>query len=157
MNTYACSRLLLSEVSRLWDENGHVHDISQDTISNIFKEFTEKEAAAVSYRIGEQLTYSQIGLRLGITKQRVRQILSKALKKLRDPMRLGVVVRKVDDDDISNLTLTIRSQNALKAAGLHKISELNKKTDLELLLITNIGQKVLSDIRNSLDSFKIDR
>jgi DNA-directed RNA polymerase alpha subunit len=156
MNTYAGSRPLLSEVFRLWDENGIADDISQGT-SNIFKVFTEKEAAAVSYRFGEQLTYSQIGTKLGITKQRVRQILSMAVKKLRDPVRLSEDVQNTDDDDISNLALTLRSQNALKGAGINKISELNKKTDRELLLITNIGVKVLSDIRKNLNIHEMGR
>ena len=155
MNIYAGSRPLLSEVFRLWDENGIVDDISQGTISNIFRGFTEKEAAAVSYRFGERLSYSQIGTRLGITKQRVRQILSMAVKKSRAPLTFDESIRDMDNDDISNLTLTLRSQNALKAAGITKISELNKKTDRELLLITNVGLKVLSDIRKNLDIYNI--
>ena len=157
MRSYVDTKFLFCEVFRLWGENEDVPDISQETIRNILKELTEKEAAAVSYRFGERLTYSQIGLRLGVTKERVRQILCKALKKLRHPLRLGGDVRKIDSDDIGNLALTVRSQNALKYAGIKKISELNKKTDRELLLIKHVGIKLLSEIRNSLHIYRMEK
>ena len=155
MRSYVDSRLLLYEVLGSWGENDDTPDISQDNIHNILRECTEREAAAVLYRFGERLPYSQIGLRLGVTKERARQILYKALRKLRHPLRLGGDIRKIDSDDISNLTLTLRAKNALKYAGINKISELNKKTDRELLLIKHVGVKLFSEIRDSLDIYKM--
>ena len=157
MRSYEDTKLLLCEVFGLWGENEDVPDISQDTIRNILKDFTEKEATAVFCRFGERLTYSQIGLRLGVTKQRVRQILCAALKKLRHPLILSRDVRNIYSDDIGNLTLTVRSQNTLKYAGINKISELNKKTDRELLLIRNLGIKLLSEIRNSQYIYRMEK
>jgi DNA-binding CsgD family transcriptional regulator len=151
MRNYIDSKLLLCEVFGSLSENEDVPDISQNTIHNILKGLTEKEAAAVLYRFGEGLSYSQIGLRLGVTSERISQILHKALKKLKQPLKLGGDVRKIDSDDIGNLALTLRAQNALRNAGINKISELNTKTDRELLLIKHLGIKLFSEIRNSLD------
>ncbi len=157
MRSYIDTKLLLCDFFGLWGENEDIPDISQGTIRSILKDFTEKEAAAILYRFGERLSYSQIGLRLGVTRQRVQQILCKALRKLRHLLRLGRDIRKIDSDDIGNLSLTVRSQNALKDAGINKISELNKKTDRELLLISNVGMKLLSEIRNSLYIYRMDK
>ena len=150
MGSYIDARFSLCEVIGLRCDNENVPDISQDIIRDILKDFTEKETAAVLYHFGERLTYAQIGQRLGITRQRVHQVLFKALKKLRNPLRLHGDVRKINSDDIGNLALTARAQNALRHAGISKISELNKKTDRELLLTKNLGIKLLSEIRNSL-------
>jgi transcriptional regulator with XRE-family HTH domain len=156
MRNYIDSKLLLCEVFGSLGEIEDAPDISQNTIRNILKGLTEKEAAAVLYRFGEGLSYSQIGLRLGVTKERISQILHRALKKLRQPLRLGGDVRKIDSDDIGNLALTLRAQNALRYAGINKISDLNTKTDRELLLIKNIGIKLFSEIRNSLDIYRME-
>ena len=155
MRSYVDTKLLLSE--GLWGENEGATDIYQDATHNIFKEFTEKEVAAIIYRFGERLTYSQIGLKLGVTRQRVHQILHKALSKLKHPLRSGENIRKVDSNDIDNLGLTIRSRNALKNAGINKISELDKMTDNELLLIKNLGLKLLSEIQKSLSIYRMER
>jgi len=96
MRNYADSKLSLSEVFEQWIENEDITDIPRDAICNILKEFTGQEVAAILYRFRERLTYSQIELRLGVTKERALQILSKALRKLR--YRSGGVVRKIDNN-----------------------------------------------------------
>ena len=156
MRNYIDSKFLLCEVFGSLGKIEDVPDISQNSIHNILKGLTEKEAAAVLYRFGEGLSYSQIGLRLGVTKERISQILHKALEKLKQPIRFSGDVRKIDNDDISNLALTLRAQNALRYAGINEISELSKKTDRELLLIRHLGAKLFSEIRNGLDIYRME-
>jgi predicted DNA-binding protein (UPF0251 family) len=151
------TKVLLCEVFELQGGDYDLPDISQDTILNILKEFSEKETAAILYRFVDRLTYSQIGLRLGVTRQRVCQILCNAKKKLRHQLTLLGDVREIDSDNISSLGLTIRSKNALKNAGINKISELNKMSDGKLSLISNMGIKLLSEIRDSLLIYRISK
>jgi RNA polymerase primary sigma factor len=69
-------------------ENDDLHRVRQ-----LLDRLNEREAAVLRMRYGlneeEPITLSEIGKRLGLTRQRVQQVASKALNKLSRRMRAG--------------------------------------------------------------------
>ncbi|NTV62892.1 MAG: sigma-70 family RNA polymerase sigma factor [Oscillochloris sp.] len=65
------------------------HGLLRDDLSEAMSHLTQRERSILSLRYGLEgesaLTLEQIGQRLSLTRERVRQLESEALKKLRDP------------------------------------------------------------------------
>jgi RNA polymerase primary sigma factor len=63
----------------------------QEQLHDVLTTLTEREAAVVKMRFGltdgEQHTLDEIGRAFGLTRERIRQIESKTLSKLRHPSR----------------------------------------------------------------------
>lgn len=62
----------------------------RDSIYNLLDTLGEREAAVIKMRFGlegNSMTLEEVGKELGVTKERIRQIEDKALKKLRNPIR----------------------------------------------------------------------
>ena len=104
-------------------------------------------------RYEDKMTYKEIGERFSITGERVQQLVTKGLRKLRDPMRYSYIVwgydtynqmlaekrkqvarlkkediEKSGDDilqiDLAALQLSIKTWNILNRIGIHTIGEL---------------------------------
>jgi len=63
---------------------------------NVLSVLTEREVGAIKMRCGlgcDPMTYRDIGVRFGVGKERVRQILMRAFRKLRHPERSGDKIR----------------------------------------------------------------
>lgn len=104
-------------------------------------------------RYEDKMTYKEIGERFSITGERVQQLVTKGLRKLRHPMRYSYIVRGYDtynqmlaekrkqvarlkkedieksgDDilqiDLAALQLSIKTWNILNRIGIHTIGEL---------------------------------
>jgi DNA-binding CsgD family transcriptional regulator len=54
--------------------------------------FTEREALAVKLYFKEEMTLDEVGKEMGITRERVRQVIARALRKLRHPTRQNLIV-----------------------------------------------------------------
>lgn len=52
---------------------------------------TFREIECIKLRYIEMLSYEKIGITIGVTRERVRQIIAKSLRKLRHPCRLGII------------------------------------------------------------------
>jgi len=50
------------------------------------------------------------------------------------------------------LTITMRAQNCLKSADIHYIGDLVQKTEIQLLMIPNLGKKSLREIKEALNA-----
>jgi DNA-directed RNA polymerase subunit alpha len=57
--------------------------------------------------------------------------------------------------NVSELELSVRSSNCLKAAGIKTISQLVQKTEADMLKYRNFGKKSLSEINKILTSMKL--
>jgi len=49
------------------------------------------------------------------------------------------------------LTITVRAQNCLKSADIYYIGDLVQKTEIQLLMIPNLGKKSLREIKEALN------
>lgn len=67
----------------------------RNTISKVLSTLDDREARVITLRYGlgssKAYTLEEIGKELGVTKERIRQIEDKALRKLRHPMRAGML------------------------------------------------------------------
>ena len=66
-------------------------ELLREQVRDILASLTEREREVLSLRFGledgESLTLEEVGRRFGVTRERIRQIEAKALRKLRHPTR----------------------------------------------------------------------
>ena len=72
-----------------------VEEANRDIINAVFDTLSEKEADVLRLRFGigsdKALTLAEVGEAMGVTRERIRQIETKALRKLRNPLRLKLL------------------------------------------------------------------
>jgi RNA polymerase primary sigma factor len=72
-----------------------VREANKQIIETVFDTLSEKEANVLRLRFGIDTdhahTLEEVGQQLGVTRERIRQIETKALRKMRNPLRLQVL------------------------------------------------------------------
>ena len=71
----------------------------RDSIYGLLDTLSDREAAVIKMRFGlegNSMTLEEVGKELGVTKERIRQIEDKALKKLRNPIRSATLKDYLD-------------------------------------------------------------
>jgi RNA polymerase sigma factor (sigma-70 family) len=87
------------DIAESWEpedvDNQVMFELLQEQIHAVFDTLSEREAGVISMRFGladgEVKTLDEIGKVYGVTRERIRQIESKTMSKLRHPMRSGVL------------------------------------------------------------------
>lgn len=132
-------------------------------------------------RYEDKMTYKEIGERFSITGERVQQLVTKGLRKLRHPMRYSYIVwgydtynqmlaekrkqvarlkkediEKSGDDilqiDLATLQLSIKTWNILNRIGIHTIGELiNVLEKGQEELQIRMGKRCFSEMIYSLE------
>lgn len=93
-------------------------DIVQDRqlvgiIDRLLKKISPKDACILRMRFGigidtqEAMTLDEIGKRLNLTRERIRQIEAKALLKLKNPTRLDQLLRELNGSNLGNAARTL--------------------------------------------------
>lgn len=76
------------------------NSILRDSLLGVLETIEEREAKVIKMRFGldgsEPMTLEEVGKELGVTKERIRQIENKALKKLRNPIRSATLKDYLD-------------------------------------------------------------
>ena len=141
------------------------------SLEYVLHSLTERERRVLDFRYKDGLTFEEIGKRDCVTRERIRQIHAKSLRKLRRPDRLnylkygvsGVIARKAESareavlaslpkpdkpEDISleELELSVRSYSSLKRAGADTLRDVSEMTFDELCHVRNIGKKSVNEI-----------
>ena len=142
------------------------------SLEYVLRTLTERERRVLDFRYKDGLTFEEIGKRFCVTRERIRQIHAKSLRKLRHPGRLnylkygvsGVIRRKSEsareaalaslpkpdikpgDITLEELGLSVRSYNCLKRAGKHTLREVSEMTFDELCHVRNLGKKSIDEI-----------
>lgn len=150
------------------------------SLEYVLHSLTERERRVLDFRYKDGLTFEAIGKRECVTRERIRQIHAKSLRKLRHPGRLnylkygvsGVIARqtenareadlaslpkleKPEDITLEELELSVRSYNCLKRAGMNTLRELSEMTFDELCHVRNIGKKSIDEICAVLTKYGI--
>ena len=142
------------------------------SLEYVLNSLTERERRVLDFRYKDGLTFEAIGKRECVTRERIRQIHAKSLRKLRHPDRLnylkygvsGVIARKTEsvreaalaslpkpdikpeDITLEELELSVRSYNCLKRAGMNTLRELSEMTFDELCHVRNLGKHSVDEI-----------
>ena len=167
--------------------NAEIIDFSEnniiDLLNNVLTGLFDREAFILKNRyldcdFEDRKTLAEIGSILGITRERVRQLESQAIKKLSHPSRLKLVNEKliniifkgeqsskikekvgmaekqqISNTPLSEIEMSVRALNCLRGAGIRTLGELANKTESEMLSIRNLGKKTMGELRRILDSF----
>ena len=141
------------------------------SLEYVLHSLTERERRVLDFRYKDGLTFEAIGKRECVTRERIRQIHAKSLRKLRRPDRLnylkhgvsGVIARKtenareaalaslpkpdkLEDITLEELELSVRSYNCLKRAGKSNLRDVSEMTFDELCHVRNLGKKSVDEI-----------
>ena len=151
------------------------------SLEYVLHTLTERERRVLDFRYKDGLIFEEIGKRFCVTRERIRQIHAKSLRKLRHPDRLnylkygvsGVIARKVEkareaalaslpkpdipksDITIEELELSVRSYNCLKRAGMNTLRNVSEMTFDELCRVRNLGKKSVDEICAVLTKYGI--
>lgn len=72
-----------------------VKEDNEQLIKSVLATLSPREANVIKMRFGletgQAMTLEEIGMKYGVTKERIRQIEAKALRKLRNPIRLNIL------------------------------------------------------------------
>lgn len=75
--------------------NNLIKEANKDIINSVFDTLGEREANVLRLRFGigtdHPYTLAEVGDVMGVTRERIRQIETKALRKMRNPMRLAIL------------------------------------------------------------------
>ncbi len=82
-----------NDISGEWE--GPLPSDFHQTLAYVLAGLTEREQTVIDMRFKRQMTYEQVGREYKITRERVRQIEAKAIRKLRHPSRIKLLIRGV--------------------------------------------------------------
>ena len=61
--------------------------------------------------------------------------------------------KKILEQTIEDMDLSVRSYNCLKRANIHTVEDLTKKTEDDMLKVRNLGKKSLDEVIYKLESY----
>ena len=130
---------------------GYVETHFDENIKEVIKSLTEREQKVIQLRFIDGYTLEAVARQFSVTRERIRQIEQKALRKLRHPSRLeylrkGREVKQLQDDILNLQTqLVIQKEIMLK-----------KLANPELIDVTNeeiIGAKTIESLDFSVRTY----
>jgi len=124
----------ISYIEQHFDEN----------IKDLLNTLTEREARIVTSRLIDGYTLEAVGLQEGVTRDRIRQIEAKAIRKLRHPSRLYIMRYGKEviglQDDIKKLTIELSKKKK------ELIDAINNPFEIELteeeMMLSTLSQKI---------------
>lgn len=144
-------------------------------IDSVFSPITRVNYRAEQARVGQRTDYDKLILEI-FTDGSVRpdDALAYAAKILKDQVQIFINFDEVEDQEeereeetesagynpnldrkVSELELSVRAANCLKAANIRYIGELVQKTDAEMLKTKNFGRKSLNEIKDILQTMNL--
>ena len=151
----------LNLINDIYDEFDTDWDYSIKQIKKVMHErLTDRELTVLELRNGRNMTLEDVGKEFGVTRERIRQVEQKAIRKLRHPAnlkRMSVVpyeeyARLEAENQDLKTKLEYAEKNALPAYEEKKIEDIRIE-DLELSVrsfncLRRVGIKTVGDIVN---------
>lgn len=85
----------IEDTTYISPETSFINESNRDIIDSVLSTLTEREGEILRYRFGMKdgtaKTLEEVGVIFGITKERIRQLEAKALRKLRHPSRAAIL------------------------------------------------------------------
>lgn len=154
----------------------------EESIDEALNTLPERERQILELRFGlgdgNFLSLDKVGKAFGVTRERIRQIEGKALRKLRQPARKRVLLgesweaavqesksigeelllerfkpnrlRGKDNRRLEELDLPVRIVNSLYKAGYNRVWQVKELKDKDLLKIRNIGPRSIEYVKRSI-------
>lgn len=164
----------------VWETN-LPEQFSEDHLAGLeyaISQLTEREQEIIKHRYKDKIAFSQIGLPMKISGNRVSQIERNALRKLYSPRLLKyykyglngykqkliefeiseenkTMEEKVMNKSIQDIDLSIRTLNNLIRANYEKIGDIAVLSECDILKIKNMGRKQLAEVAMKLDNLGI--
>lgn len=108
---------------------------------------------------GKQMSYTDIGKEIGVSGGRVSQLLvNRGFRELRKAYFAALVTTiegDVMDAPIESLNTSERAWNCMRRVGINTIGDLVRKTEDDLLAITNFGMKCLDETVDALEKLEL--
>ena len=95
-------------------------------------------------------TLEEIGEMFGVTRERIRQIEVKALRRIALSKRFKGEGPVTVESDIERLELSIRADNCLRKSGINTVGDILESGLFNLLKMKNLGLKCTQEIRNAI-------
>ena len=160
----------LNLINDIYDEFDGDWDYSVKQIKKVMHErLTDRELTVLELRNGRNMTLEDVGKEFGVTRERIRQVEQKAIRKLRHPAnlkRMSVVpyeeyARLEAENQDLKTKLEYAENNALPAYGEKKIEDIRIE-DLELSVrsfncLRRVGIKTVGDIVNFNNARGLER
>lgn len=139
-----------------WAENIDMIPDFRGSVEYVLQMLTEREGAILKHRFVELMTYEETGKIYNITRERIRQVEARALRKLRHPARA-----KYLKYGVSGVIDNIRAEHFKRLAELEskliELCKLNEKTADEVIRDNELRKKYaptqIEDIDLSVRSY----
>jgi predicted DNA-binding protein (UPF0251 family) len=112
-------------------------------------ELRERESKVIRMRFEEELTLDECAERLGVHRERIRQITQKALRKLRYPARVKYILLGKEGAEMNKRVLKLRLEVS------EKISEIRQLEEAKRDLTKNGAESVYYERRDTLSTIPI--
>lgn len=137
------------------------------TLEYVLHTLNERERDIVLRRYKDKKTYEQCSKPYGVTRQRIRQIETKALKKLKyreEMLQYGIekyidfikAIKSVPNLPIEAINLSCRIYSCLKRSGIDTIGQLIQLEPEQLAQVRNLGKKAYREIVDKLVVYGVD-
>ena len=172
---------LAAEVGGITEEDSDkLYEIYIPGIYESLKDLTDREQKVLEMRFKRCMTLEEVGKVFCVTRDRIRQIEARAIRKLRHPrhwknwkldtmgkaweiakerdaLKLKATtkepekaVEETDNWNISDLELSVRSFNCLCRAGIREAKDFKKLTRESLMCVRNLGRKSVEEVISKL-------
>ena len=168
----------LLHIGRLILNDAESQEVYIKGVAEVLEKLSEREQMIVWSRYSQNKTLEEVAKELNVTRERIRQIEAKALRKLGHPRNrscvMAISVKQHQDEireyaeemkkngalpkviaeiPIEELELSVRAYNCLKRAGINTIVQLQELSEEKLLSVRNLGRKATAEIQSKLKEY----